>query len=450
MAMMRRQYHLKLGLALAMLVTMAAAGIGGTVTQAQDTTEVSMWFDTTGGAETATCITEQAIDTFNAQSDTIEVTATLQANGWDATRTALAGGGGPDIVTTPGPSFAYELAQAGQLVPLDDIAAEYGWDETFTPWALQLGLVDGQLYSLPSEVETLVLYYNQTLFEENGWEAPTTLEELMTLAAEIDEAGVIPFAHTNAEWRPANEWYVGELLNHRAGPDKVYQALTGELPWTDPEFVAAIEMLTEMQQNGWFMGGLDRYYTTTTATSFAMLASGEAAMKIEGTWAVTDLNTYFGEAGGNDHEWAWVPVPSASGEPIFDLGIGTTYGINQNAENPEAAAEFLSYFFSPDVQAALAVDCGVVPAPVGIEPSALEGLDPRYADIIAKMNEASEAGDYGYTTWTFWPPRSDVYIYEEIERVWADEITAEEYLEGLQVMFDEELQAGDIPPIPER
>ena len=31
-----------------------------------------------------------------------------------------------------------------------------------------LGLVDGELYSIPNEVETLILYYNETLFEEMG------------------------------------------------------------------------------------------------------------------------------------------------------------------------------------------------------------------------------------------------------------------------------------------
>lgn len=443
----KRQHYLTMFFALTLLIAM---GPGTAAIRAQDASQVSMWFDTTGGAETANCIIEQAIDTFNEQSENIQVTGTLQANSWDATRTALAGGGGPDIVTTPGPSFAYELANAGQLMALDEIAVANGWEETFTPWALRLGEVDGQLFSIPSEVETLVLYYNETLFEEHGWEPPQTMDELMTLAEEIDAAGIIPFAHTNAEWRATNEWFVGEFLNHVAGPEKVYQALTGDLEWTDPEFVSAIEMLTEMQQSGWFMGGLDRYYTTASATAHAMLAEGEAAMKIEGTWAVTDLNTYFGEEAGNTNEWNWVPMPSASGEPIFDLGIGTTYAINQNAQNPDAAAEFLSYFFSPEVQASLTVECGLVPAPVGLEADALEGLDPRYADIIEQMNEASEAGDYGYTTWTFWPPRSDVYIYEQIEAVWGGDMTAEEYLQGLQTTFDQELEAGDIPPIPDR
>jgi raffinose/stachyose/melibiose transport system substrate-binding protein len=53
-------------------------------------------------------------------------------------------------------------------------------------------------------------------------------------------------------------------------------------------------------------------------------------------------------------------------------------------------------------------------------------------------------------TWTFWPPRSDVYIYEEIELLWDGQITVEDYLVGLNEVFAEELESGDIPPIPLR
>ena len=66
------------------------------------------------------------------------------------------------------------------------------------------------------------------------------------------------------------------------------------------------------------------------------------------------------------------------------------------------------------------------------------------------MNEAFAANNYGYTTWTFWPPKSETYLIEEIEKVWAGEMTAEEYLQGHQEIFDAEREAGAVPPIPER
>ena len=154
-------------------------------------------------------------------------------------------------------------------------------------------MANGQLYSIPNEIETLVLYYNKTLFEQNEWEPPTTLDELMALAEEIDAAGIIPFANANAEWRPANEWFVGEFLNHSAGgPQKVYDALTGECAWTDPDFVAAIEVAQSdaaerlVQRRTGPLLHRDRW-----PRSGSMFGAGEAAMKIEGTWFLETSTT---------------------------------------------------------------------------------------------------------------------------------------------------------------
>lgn len=437
-------------LAVLAAVLLVPMGLMTSAARAQDVTTLTLWLDTTGGSETADCIVANAVEPFNASHDDIQVEATLQANSWDATRTALVGGAGPDIVGTPGPSFVAPLARAGQLLALDDFAAEYGWDERLLPWALELGRVDGSLYSIPSEIETLVLYYNATLFEEHGWEPPDTIEEMMTLAEEIAAAGIIPFAHANAEWRPANEWFVGEMLNHVGGPDKVYQALTGEIEWTDPDFVTAIELLNQMQQNGWFMGGLDRYYTATGAERQAALGNGEAAMNIEGTWFMADVGTYFGEAAGNENDWGWVPVPSATGEDIYTLGIGQTYSINANSQNPDAAANYLDYYFSAETQGTLVATCGLPPAPLELSQEALDQLDPRHAELLQALNETTAAGSYGYTTWTFWPPAAENYLIEEIETVWAGEMTAEEYLAGHQEVFDEAREEGTVLPIPER
>ncbi len=418
----------------------------GRATGAQDSPTIVFWLDVTGGSDTAQWLIDNTVAEFNALGG-VQVEATMQPNGWTATQTALAGGGGPDVVVTPGPSLSMELGKAGQVIALDDFAAEFGWADSFAPWAMNLGRVNDQLVALPSEVETLVLYYNKTLFADQGWTPPTTIDELTAVAQQVADAGLIPFAHTNAEWKGANEWYVGEFLNHAAGPENVYKALRGELPWTDQLFVDALTTLNEYQQNGWFMGGLDRYYTTATADAAASLAYGDAAMKIEGSWFINDANTFFGESG---QEWDWVPMPSATGEAIFDLGIGSTYSINANSASPEAAAEFLSYLFSPETQAKAVTGIGLAAAPVDIPADLLGDLDERQARMIGELNDASSAGNYGYTTWTFWPPKTETYLIEEIEKVWAGDITVEDYLQGLQDSFAAELEAGDVPPVPER
>lgn len=414
---------------------------------AQDKTAITVWW---GDGDTAQCQADTIVDAFNAQSDSTVLEAVLQTDQWDVTRTAVSGGGGPDIVVTPGPSFVFELAQAGLIVPLDTFSDANNWGDSFVDWALSLGEVDGELYSLSTELETMILYYNKTLFEEFGWELPDTMDDLMALAEEIEAEGIIPFSQGNAEWRPANEWFVSAFLNNIAGPDKVYQALTGEIEWTDESFAEAIEALDMIQQNDWFSGGLDIYYTITFDELHAAQGNGDAAFNMEGSWYMDSVNNFFGEEAGNDNDWDWIPVPSATGEDIYSLGTGSTYSISAWSENPDNAAEFLTYFFLPETQAALTVACGLAPAPVRISADMLDGIDPRQARLFEAIGEASDAGNYGYLTWTFWPPRSDVYIYEEIELLWDGQITVEDYLVGLNDVFAEELAAGDIPPIPLR
>ena len=419
--------------------------------QAQDKVTISIWLDATGdNGTTSQCYLDNVITPFNDSSTTTTVDAQLLPNSWDTTRTALTGGGAPDIVTTPGPSFAYTLAQAGYFLPLDDLAQKDGWSTSFIPWALDLGKVNGKLYSLPAEIETMILYYNKTVFDVHGWTPPKTMDELVTLAATIKAAGIIPFGHANAEWRPANEWFVTSFLNNIAGPDKVYQALSGKLDWDNPDFEKAIDTLNKFQTDGDFMGGLDRYYTATFNESHSAFGDGKAAMNMEGSWFLASVKDFFGGTTGNTNDWDWVPVPSTTGDAIYPLGIGSTWSINAATTHPTESGEFINYVFSGATQAKILTACGIAPAPVKLDPAALTSLDPRDARLRTALNEAAAKNNYGYTTWTFWPPKSDSYIIETIEKVWAGTMTTKDYLTGLQTLFAQELKDGTVPPLPSR
>ena len=424
---------------IALLALMIPLGSVG----AQDVTTVSMWFNEGSSLDCRGPIMEE----FNDIDSSIQLQIVPQANAWDVTRTAVAGGGGPDVVRTPGPSFVYEMAQAGLILPMDAFADEMGWNDIFFDWALDLGLVDGQLYSLPDDLETLMLYYNVDVFEANGWTPPDTMDDLNALAEEIVAAGLTVFSHGNASWRPTNEHFVGEYMTQVAGPHNVYKALSGEIPWTDESMVEAMELLDAHMQAGWYGGGVDLYFTNDGVYRRTSLAEGSAAMNIEGSWAIRGTVDYFGESG---QTWDWVPVPSHDGTDYYTIGMGNTSSINANSPHPEAAAQFLTWYFSPATQGKMLTSCLKGPAPVAIGEDVMGELDPRIARVYAELAEASANDRYGYTTWTFWPPKSDVYIYEEIERVWTGEITAMDYLEGLDELFAEELEAGDIPPVPTR
>ena len=433
-------YRLKRSL---LIVAVLALLIPMGMVNAQDVTTVTMWF---AEGSTLDCW-GPIMESFNEVDPSVQLEIVPQADTWNVTRTAVAGGGGPDIVRTPGPSFVYEMAQAGLILPMDAFADEMGWGDFFFDWALDLGLVDGQLYSLSDELETLVLYYNVNVFEENGWTPPDTIADLNALAEEVEAAGLTVFSHGNASWRPTNEHFVGEYMTQLAGPHNVYKALSGEIPWTDESMVNAMEVLDAHMQAGWYGGGVDLYFTNDGTYRRTALAEGSAAMNIEGSWAIRGTVDYFGESG---QTWDWVPVPSHDGTDYFTIGMGNTSSINANSPHPQAAAQFLTWYFSPETQGEMLSSCLKGPAPVTISDEVLSGLDPRISRLYAELSEASDNDRYGYTTWTFWPPKSDVYIYEEVERVWTGEITVMDYLQGLDDLFAEELEAGDIPPIPTR
>ncbi|MCY3978294.1 MAG: ABC transporter substrate-binding protein [Chloroflexi bacterium] len=245
-------------LVLLSILALSVALLAGAVS-AQDN-KVTLW---AADSDTGSCWARLLVDTF--PRDDIEVEVVLQPGSGlvDAQRTALQGGAGPDITFSHGPSFMLELANAGLLLSLDHYADEYGWGERFAPWALDLGRVEGSLYSLSEELETVILYYNKTVFDENGWQIPKTMDELYALADAIREAGLVVMGPAFGECAPCYEWAVSVFFTHHAGPEKTYEALTGQRPWTDPAFVEAITALKDIVQDGWYMGGIDLFFSDT-------------------------------------------------------------------------------------------------------------------------------------------------------------------------------------------
>ena len=58
---------------------------------------------------------------------------------------------------------------------------------------------DGKIYIAPFDASPMGLVYNKTLFEENGWEVPTTYDELKELCGKIQDAGITPWFMPGAD-----------------------------------------------------------------------------------------------------------------------------------------------------------------------------------------------------------------------------------------------------------
>jgi raffinose/stachyose/melibiose transport system substrate-binding protein len=446
------QVFRKLPIAAMLTATLAVASVLALTQSARADGPVVLWYQRGANPDQQRILTKDLVEPFNAAHPKNPLTIDFRpSNSADKQiRMAVVAGKGPDIVMTPGPSTTLALVQSGHLLPLDDIIKKYGLDKRILGPMLRTGEYQGHNYALPRTFETMVLYYNKTLFDKNGWQPPKTKAELDTLANAMIAKGVTPFSVGNGDWRAANEWHVTVALNHAAGPEAIYKALKGEIPWTDPVFVEAINDLKDWYQKGWFG---TNYFSLTGDQQALLLAKGEAGMAPNGTFSFDNMVAAFKQTG---QELGVAPFPSLRDGvpyPLYAVGTGSTMSINKNSANPEGAGEFLDALYSDAFYDRISKDWPGdwnLPLTSISEEKLAKNVSPLFATTFANFAKAVGAGNYGYTTWTFWPPASETYLIEEVERVWSGEITAEEYLAGHQEKFDAERTAGAVPPIPER
>ncbi|MHA6630256.1 ABC transporter substrate-binding protein [Pseudonocardia sichuanensis] len=365
-------------------------------------------------------------------------------------QTALAAGAGPDLITTAGPGQVAAFANAGYLLPLDDHARRYGWNDALAPWALAASRVDGKLLSLPAGYESMILIYNPATLAANGWTVPTNGAEFEAICTEAHAKGMIPVSAGNGDYRPASEWAVTVALNHHAGPEAVHQVLAGEIPWTEPVIVDAISRLSDYFQRGWWGGSVEDYFTTGFPAMYAALASGEALFMITGSWALAEIGPYFGEEAGNDATWDWAPLfPWRDGVPaqVWDLGIGQTISINSKSARPDAAAEYLDFLVTdPARQAEGIAEVGMQPTPVRLTAADFpDSVDERQSRLYVEL---SNAATIGYTTWTFCPQQTDTELYTNFDKVFTGQLEPHEYCTGLDEIFRKELALGKVPAAP--
>lgn len=366
------------------------------------------------------------------------------------TQTALAAGKGPDLILTPGPSQVAAYQSAGYLADLTEYAEKYKWNDVLAPWSLEASKIDGKLVTLPTQYESMAFYFNPAVLEKNKLTVPDSRESFEAFCTEAAAKGMVPIAAGNADWKGANEWHLSVFLNHHAGGEAMYSALTGKTAWTDPLFVDTIELLSGYFKKGWFGGSVDAYFTNQFPKLYKQLASGEAAGMVSGTWEMGNLGPYFGKEAGNDADWDWSTFPSLRKEvpnEVWDLGIGQSTGINSKSGDVAAAAEYLN-FLATDVKTLTKAieDVSWQATPLKLELADFSAnADPRVSRLYTGLPVAK---NIGYLTWTFFPQETETYLIQEFEKVITDKLSAKDFCAGIQQRFAKEFADGKVPTAP--
>lgn len=444
-----------LGITSSSLLAACGGDDGGSTGTGTGTGKIDFWLDIQGDANQK-YFNENVAAAFEKAKPQIDLNVTYY-KGQDLRRliqTALQSRSGPDIVRGPSATQTLAWSKAHVLADLTPYAEKFGWKEKLSSWAIEAFTMDGKLYALPMRVDTMLLYFNKTLFEQKGWQQPTDRASLEALAAEAAGQGITPFGSSNVDWKAAGEWLMTVFWNHYSGPDALRQALTGEIKFTDPVFVEAVQLLKGYFDKGWISGGVDKYFAVPSQEIGANFGKGTVAMVPQGNWWMSQVGQYFGAKAKNQNEWDWMPVPALRPEvkhPLFELGIGGSLAINEASKNKDAAAEYLNWYYG-DRTAALKRMADVPSTyniPIDFSDDEIpSSIDPRSGRVLTSLNKAVADGDYGFVTWTWWPPKTDVFVYEGLEQVLTGKMTPADYCKQLDQKFTEEKADGTIPQLP--
>ena len=356
----------------------------------------------------------------------------------------VAGGGGPDILDLDGPTDVAEFAKADRVLKLDDYAEKYGWKDMFYDWAYDSCIYNGALYSLPTSFEGMVMYYNMDVMAENGWEVPTTKEELVELMPKMQEAGVIPIAFGNSNYQGAVDWLYSTFTSCYAGPDAVKAAMEGTGKYTDDAIKGSLQTMVDWWHEGWL--GDHASQSITNEDMGAFFAEGRAAMMIDGTWAANQLIATYPDCNWDSE---MMPKDETIGD-ILPFATGGGYAINANSKNADVAAEVLNYLFtSLDRHYDSIRDAGYQPYPLkAFDLGELEGMDAKLLDQYELLMSAQENNQIGYCSWTFYPSDMRVYMNENTDALFLDSLTLDDYLAKAQTYIDTAIADGTIPVLP--
>ncbi|MCA0991569.1 ABC transporter substrate-binding protein [Pseudalkalibacillus hwajinpoensis] len=267
---------------------------------------------------------------------------------------------------------------AGKMETLNDLYESEGWEDKFPEDLVDLVSKDGDIYSVPVNIHRgNVLWYNTSVFEENGVEPPTTFEEFFTAADQLQEAGVTPLALGDKEPWTATHLFETALLG-TLGADDYKKLFTGELSFNDPKVKEATENFKKMLS---YVN--EDHSSRNWQDASQLVADGEAAMNVMGDWAkgyfVNDLNLKVKE------DFGWVATPGT--EEMF-MVITDTFGLPKGVANPEDVKKFLSVLGSVEGQDAFNPLKGSIPARVDAD---LSNYDEYGKETIEDFKSASLA-----------------------------------------------------------
>jgi raffinose/stachyose/melibiose transport system substrate-binding protein len=358
----------------------------------------------------------------------------------DVVNTAISSGTGPDLIFyDAGPGYAGVLADAGLILPLDDYAAEFGWNERIAAPAVEATTIDGSFYGMPLQTDLIGVYYNKTLLDQEGLTVPETLDELVTFCGQAAEKGYIPVNFADAEGWPAFHQF-SMTANQMVGPDGIRALLNSEGSWDTPEIVTAIEaFFVTLRDAGCFP---EDPVAIGYDDGSPLFFNGEALLYPTGSWLIAEM-----EAQMPDYEVGFVPFPEIEGGQgrVWISGVGSAWYISSTTQHPDEAAAFIDYLFSQEA-AEKWIGVSRYFVPVDVDLSSIES-SPLSDLVIETLQTAGDEGvQFGYNVDVLAPPEFNEMMLSGFQAILVGDKTPEQQAADLEAAWEEGMGASEATP----
>ena len=337
-------------------------------------------------------------------------------------------GSAPDIAALPQPGLVQTMVATGKTVnPSAD--AEANVDKYFSKDWKDYASIDGELVAVPMDASAKsFVWYSPKAFEENGYEVPTTWDEMMDLTQKIadDNAGtdVKPWSvgiegGGDTGW-PATDWLEDAVLRF-AGGDVYNQWVNHEIPFNDPQIVSAFEEIEAiLKNNDYVNGGYGDFQSIATAawqdagmplvegTGFLM----HQALFYQSNYGAVDDSIEVSETGD---AWAF-QMPGKTEDDKAMVG-GGDFAV-AFSDRPEVLA-FQAWLASPEyANARAAALSGWITANTGLDESLLQPVDKLAYEALTDENttfrfDASDLMPAEVGSGSFWKQMTEYFAQDK-------------------------------------
>ena len=262
----------------------------------------------------------------------------------------VAAGETPDcFIVSPGPNLDVYV-EPGVAADLTSYVKADGWIDSFNggEGAFSQQTYDGKIYAVPLNIAAACVFYNTEMFETAGITTmPTDWQGMLDACEKLQGAGYTPLTIS-----AGTAWCLSMLAGYLCDSEGVDLAAidSGSASWLDPEVVSATNKLVE----------ISKYFQPTAAgdtndVATANFYNEEAAMLIQGSWAIAQIN---GSNPDFESKCGVFAFPGTDGRVIAK---SDSLAMSATTTHPDAVIAFMKYFTDDTAQKYTAEVGGKIP-----------------------------------------------------------------------------------------